>query len=163
MFFKREKKECNEYKNPSVIETNELIEKKDKIIESLKQELKNEKIKSDCNEKMHQNAVKELKSVTEKFEKASMHINTLEKIFFMSIDELKQQPNNFPAPELNETGNWETTTDICSIAGCEYKCFTTKTEKEALIQSIVYTLNGEQVEKNYACPSCYREYQNECM
>lgn len=106
-----------------------------------------------------------------KKERADAEIKDLKKnlvefswLISMSDEELKDQYNEFPAPELNrKTNMWETTTAFCSLGGCEYRHRANKTEREALIQSIVATKLGEKTDTNGTCPECYREYMRDSI
>ena len=57
----------------------------------------------------------------------------------------------------------ETGTKICCQGGCDMDVYTFSSERDALLFSALLKALGYQPPHNVACPSCYREYREDCI
>ena len=61
-----------------------------------------------------------------------------------------------------EDGKWYVYMSLCQLGGCDYNGVPHETEKEALEEALLLTLQGKKP-NYYACPKCYREYLKDCI
>lgn len=59
-------------------------------------------------------------------------------------------------------GKWYLYKSICQLGGCDFNGTPYETEREALEQAVLMTLQGKKP-AIFACPDCYREYMADCI
>jgi hypothetical protein len=84
------------------------------------------------------------------------------RIIWQKDNKLKEQ-SNFYVHKTNNGQEWALVTAMCSIGGCEYKSKKFKSEREALENGVLLTIQGYKLDVSNACPSCYEEYMRDCI
>lgn len=85
----------------------------------------------------------------------------------MTVEELREN-NAFEiwqgdAKEEQNSEHWYLYHNICSLGGCDFNGEGFNSEREALEAGARLTLQGEETNASYPCPSCYAEYQKESL
>lgn len=103
-----------------------------------------------------------------KIEAASVEAIKL-KIAKMSIAELYEisnfdvsQDRDYIEEGYTGSGKWYLYQSICQLGGCSYDGIPFNTEREALENAALMSLQGKNA-STHPCPECYREYLNDCM
>ena len=61
-----------------------------------------------------------------------------------------------------EDGKWYVYMSLCQLGGCDFDGVPHETEREALEEAVLLTLQGKKPDY-HACPTCYGEYMKDCI
>lgn len=96
-----------------------------------------------------------------------------EKVSKMTMQELYDSNTNFSVGQYADDeeegviaegepdGKWYVYMSICQLGGCDFDGVPFDTEREALEEAVILTMQGKEP-SCHACPECYSEYQREC-
>lgn len=90
-----------------------------------------------------------------------------QKISSMSIDELYDISNFCVSEDTDDeeyigSGKWYLYLSQCQLGGCDYNGIPFNTEREALEEGALRSLQGQKLD-TFPCPECYREYLESCI
>lgn len=96
-----------------------------------------------------------------------------EKVSKMTMQELYDSNTNFSIGQYEDDeeegviaegepdGKWYVYMSICQLGGCDFDGVPFDTEREALEEAVILTMQGKEP-SCHACPECYSEYMREC-
>ncbi len=92
-----------------------------------------------------------------------------QKVSKMSINEMRKISNFSVWQDTDEEegyigdGKWYLYESICKLGGCDFNGMPFDTERGALEEAALMSLQGKEPDMSYPCPECYREYLEDCQ